>query len=33
MATVIPSIFLSGYIFPLDSMPPFFAFFAKLPPG
>lgn len=24
MATVIPSIFLSGYVFPLDSMPPFF---------
>jgi ABC-2 type transport system permease protein len=24
MATVMPAIFLSGYVFPLDSMPPFF---------
>lgn len=32
IGTVIPSIFLSGYIFPLDSMPMFFSWFAKLVP-
>ena len=30
--TLIPSIFLSGYVFPLDSMPPFFRFVANLIP-
>jgi ABC-2 type transport system permease protein len=32
MATVIPSIFLSGYVFPIDSMPKFFYYFAHLVP-
>lgn len=32
MGTVIPSIFLSGYVFPLDSMPLFFQYMAKLLP-
>lgn len=32
MATVIPSIFLSGYVFPLDSMPTFFHAFAQIIP-
>ena len=32
MGTVIPAIFLSGYIFPLDSMPLFFRYFAYLIP-
>jgi ABC-2 type transport system permease protein len=32
MATVIPSIFLSGYVFPIDSMPAFFYYFAHLIP-
>jgi ABC-2 type transport system permease protein len=32
MATVIPSIFLSGYVFPIDSMPPFFYFIAHFIP-
>jgi ABC-2 type transport system permease protein len=32
MGTVIPSIFLSGYVFPLDSMPAFFWYVAKLVP-
>jgi ABC-2 type transport system permease protein len=32
MGTVIPSIFLSGYVFPLDSMPPFFWYLAQLIP-
>jgi ABC-2 type transport system permease protein len=32
MGTVIPSMFLSGYIFPLDSMPAFFWYVAKLVP-
>ncbi|HEX8204212.1 MAG TPA: ABC transporter permease [Isosphaeraceae bacterium] len=32
MGTVIPSIFLSGYVFPLDSMPPFFRAVAQAIP-
>lgn len=32
MATVIPSIFLSGYVFPLDSMPVFFRYVAQVIP-
>jgi ABC-2 type transport system permease protein len=32
MGTVIPSIFLSGYVFPLDSMPPFFYYVAQAIP-
>jgi ABC-2 type transport system permease protein len=32
MGTVIPSIFLSGYVFPLDSMPLFFWYVAQLIP-
>jgi ABC-2 type transport system permease protein len=32
MATVIPSIFLSGYVFPIHSMPPFFYWLAHLIP-
>ncbi len=32
MGTVIPSIFLSGYVFPIDSMPPFFYFVTQLVP-
>lgn len=32
MATVIPCIFLSGYVFPIDSMPPFFYYSAFLIP-
>lgn len=32
MATVIPSIFLSGYVFPLDSMPRFFWYVAQVIP-
>lgn len=32
MGTVLPSIFLSGYVFPLDSMPPFFWWLAQLIP-
>ncbi len=32
MATVMPCIFLSGYVFPLDSMPPFFWWVAQIIP-
>jgi ABC-2 type transport system permease protein len=32
MATVIPAIFLSGYVFPLDSMPRFFYYVAQFIP-
>jgi ABC-2 type transport system permease protein len=32
MGTMMPSIFLSGYVFPLDSMPSFFRFVANLIP-
>src|SRR5262249_24858185 len=32
MATVMPCIFLSGYVFPLDSMPPFFWWVAQVIP-
>ncbi|HEV3119407.1 MAG TPA: ABC transporter permease, partial [Gemmataceae bacterium] len=32
MGTMMPSIFLSGYVFTLDSMPPFFRFVANLIP-
>lgn len=32
MGTVIPSIFLSGYVFPVDSMPPFFWYVAQVVP-
>jgi ABC-2 type transport system permease protein len=33
LGTVIPSIFLSGYVFPLDSMPPFFYYVSHLLPA
>lgn len=32
MGTIIPSIFLSGYVFPLDSMPPVFRFLSTFIP-
>ncbi|QEE29585.1 ABC transporter permease [Terriglobus albidus] len=32
MATILPSIFLSGYIFLIENMPPFFAMLSKLVP-
>jgi ABC-2 type transport system permease protein len=32
MGTVLPSIFLSGYVFPLDSMPPVFVFLSNFIP-
>jgi ABC-2 type transport system permease protein len=32
MATVMPAIFLSGYVFPLDSMPEFFYYVAQIIP-
>jgi ABC-2 type transport system permease protein len=32
IGTVLPSIFLSGYVFPFDSMPPFFWYLAQLIP-
>jgi len=32
MGTILPAIFLSGYVFPLDSMPPFFRWIANVIP-
>jgi ABC-2 type transport system permease protein len=32
MGTVMPSIFLSGYVFPVDSMPMFFQYVAQVVP-
>jgi ABC-2 type transport system permease protein len=32
MATVLPAVFLSGYVFPLDSMPPLFYYIAQCLP-
>ena len=32
MGTILPSIFLSGYVFPLDSMPRFFRWIAHVIP-
>jgi ABC-2 type transport system permease protein len=32
MGTLLPSIFLSGYVFPLDSMPPFFYYASQIIP-
>ncbi len=32
MGTILPSVFLSGYVFPLDSMPPFFQWVAQILP-
>src|SRR5262245_54143408 len=32
MASIMPCVFLSGYVFPLDSMPPFFWWLAQLIP-
>lgn len=33
MGTVLPSVFLSGYVFPIDSMPWFFHYFSQLLPS
>jgi ABC-2 type transport system permease protein len=33
IGTFLPAIFLSGYVFPADSMPAFFAFISKLVPA
>jgi ABC-2 type transport system permease protein len=33
MGTILPAIFLSGYVFPADSIPAFFAFLGQLVPG
>jgi ABC-2 type transport system permease protein len=33
MGTVLPAVFLSGYVFPLDSMPAFFGYMSKLVPA
>jgi ABC-2 type transport system permease protein len=33
MGTILPSIFLSGYVFPLDSMPAFFGVIARFVPA
>jgi ABC-2 type transport system permease protein len=32
MSTIMPSVFLSGYVFPLDSMPQFFRYLAQVLP-
>jgi ABC-2 type transport system permease protein len=33
MGTILPAVFLSGYVFPVDSMPAFFAYLSKLVPA
>jgi ABC-2 type transport system permease protein len=33
MGTILPAIFLSGYVFPADSMPAFFGYLSKLVPA
>jgi ABC-2 type transport system permease protein len=33
MGTILPAVFLSGYVFPADSMPAFFAYVGKLVPA
>jgi ABC-2 type transport system permease protein len=33
MGTMLPSIFLSGYIFPIDTMPTFFQWISKILPA
>jgi ABC-2 type transport system permease protein len=33
MGTILPAVFLSGYVFPIDSMPAFFAFLSQLVPA
>jgi ABC-2 type transport system permease protein len=33
LGTIMPSVFLSGYIFPMDSMPPFFQWVSTLVPA
>jgi ABC-2 type transport system permease protein len=33
MGTILPAVFLSGYVFPADSMPPFFAYVGELVPA
>ena len=33
MGTILPTVFLSGYVFPADSMPAFFGYLSKLVPA
>jgi ABC-2 type transport system permease protein len=33
MGTILPALFLSGYVFPADSMPAFFGYLSKLVPA
>src|SRR6516162_2396210 len=33
MGTILPAVFLSGYVFPADSMPAFFSYLGKLVPA